>query len=327
MARKRFVRRAVTSVPVLLLSVGIVFGLAAGAVADRRPEARHLWRRHLAPQAKKVFFTKPQVTTRIERAVASPEPDTSATETPPAEQDEDESTPVLLPWVQEGGFEENWWQGLGYALLGFLGALVTIYLFLGESLPSMGGKADYESLRLELEDFKARREKVLRGRESYARGETDDVSSDRLEMQNGLSDDYDTAITRLEGQLSRERWRLYLMGFPMYLILGGAFAVLFATNALQAILIGFGWTALADRLGLKRELEAKKEKKDKQIQELEDVATEQTKRAQEGARGQAELQARLEASENERKILQKSNDILTRRLAGDGADNRPQGGQ
>ncbi|MGI8519013.1 MAG: hypothetical protein ACR2MC_00130 [Actinomycetota bacterium] len=205
--------------------------------------------------------------------------------------------------------------GLGFGALGLMGALVTIYLFLGESLPSMGGKAEYESLRLELEDFKERRDKTLRAREKFARGEADDTPEDQLRAQDELSADYNATITRLESQLARERWRLYLIGFPVYLVLGAAFAVLFASNTLQAILVGFGWTALADRIGLKRELEVKREKKDRQIQELEEVASEQTKRAQNLAKSSSDLKARLGAGSNENEVLKKANETLIKHLA------------
>jgi hypothetical protein len=50
------------------------------------------------------------------------------------------------------------------------------------------------------------------------------------------------------------------------------FAVLFASNALQAILVGFGWTAVADRIGLKRELDEKSRQREEQINKLTERA-------------------------------------------------------
>ena len=47
--------------------------------------------------------------------------------------------------------------GVVYFLLGCTGALVTVYLFLGEFLPSMGGKTEYRLTKIELEEFKKRR--------------------------------------------------------------------------------------------------------------------------------------------------------------------------
>lgn len=308
-----------SSEPCVLLCLAIVLSSAAIVLttpyvsrADPRPKSGHLWKKHILPRARASFYTRSQVNTRIRRLRrALPTPTPSVTD----EQDQDSTTEVFFPWVKEGGLAQNWVMGLGFGALGLLGALVTIYLFLGESLPSMGGKAEYESLRLELEDFKDRRDKTLRAREKFARGETDDTPADQLRAQDELSADYNATITRLESQLARERWRLYLMGFPVYLVLGAAFAVLFASNALQAILVGFGWTALADRIGLKRELEVKREKKDRQIQELEEVASEQTKRAQNLAKSSADLKARLNAGSNENEVLKQVNGTLIRQLA------------
>ena len=50
------------------------------------------------------------------------------------------------------------------------------------------------------------------------------------------------------------------------------FAVLFATNALQAILVGFGWTAVADRIGLRSELDEKSRQREDEINKLTDKA-------------------------------------------------------
>jgi hypothetical protein len=177
---------------------------------------------------------------------------------------------VIFAWAYaEGGAAQNWPTGLIYALLGIVGALTMVYLFLGEFLPSMGGKAEYEALKGELEDYKVRRDETLKNREKYARGEAAALTLERLTAENNLTDDYDKTIERLERQISQDRWRLFWLGFPIYLVLGGFFAAAFASNEIQAILIGFGWTAIADRIGLQREFAVKKESKDSTIIQLE----------------------------------------------------------
>jgi hypothetical protein len=178
---------------------------------------------------------------------------------------------VLFPWIESGGFEANWGEGLGFAGLGIVGALVTIYLFLGGFLPSMGGKAEYEATRLEIEDLTKRRDKQISLREQHARGDAA-ISMERLAEADKLTDDLGTMIEAKEARAAKLRRELIAVGFPLYVVLGGVFAVLFASNALQAILVGFGWTAVADRIGLKRELDEKSRQREEEINKLTERA-------------------------------------------------------
>jgi hypothetical protein len=280
----------------LVLFAGLTALSTTGVASAHEAGARHRWNSHLFRHAQQDFYTK----AAVDRKIDALEPAPPAVPTDADGEDDGVTNDVLFPWVEKGGFSQNWWQGLGYALLGLLGAMVTIYLFLGESLPSMGGKADYDALRVELEDFKERREKNLRAREEFARDESDEISAERRRTQDALAVEYDTTISRLEAQLVKERWALYLMGFPIYLLLGGAFAVLLATNALQAILIGFGWTALADRMGLKREIATKQEAKDKELAKLNEDISEQAQKAR-------DLKAKLVQVDEEKRRLEEAN--------------------
>jgi hypothetical protein len=135
----------------------------------------------------------------------------------------------------------------------------------------MGGKAEYEEGKLELEDLVKQRDKQLELRESFAGGKGT-VTTGRLRASEALTNSLDAAITQKEAALSQQRRRLVAIGMPIYLILGGAFAVLLASNVLQALLIGFGWTAAADRLGLNKELAARSAKRDEAIGELSEKA-------------------------------------------------------
>ena len=178
---------------------------------------------------------------------------------------------VLLPWIESGGFGDNWGEGLGFAGLGIVGALVTIYLFLGGFLPSMGGKAEYEATRLEIEDLTKRRDQQITLRELHTRDEAA-VSAERLMEADKLTDDLGDIIEAKEARAAKLRRELIAIGFPLYVLLGGVFGVLFATNALQAILIGFGWTAVADRIGLRRELDEKSRQREEEINKLTEKA-------------------------------------------------------
>jgi hypothetical protein len=182
-----------------------------------------------------------------------------------------EVSDVLFPWIDSGGFDANWGEGVGFMALGIVGALVTIYLFLGGFLPSMGGKAEYEATRLEIGDLAKRRDKQITLRELHTRGEAG-VSAERLEEADKLTDDLGAIIEAKEARAAKLRRELLAIGFPLYVVLGGVFAVLFASNALQAILVGFGWTAVADRIGLKRELDEKSRQREDEINKLTEQA-------------------------------------------------------
>jgi hypothetical protein len=195
---------------------------------------------------------------------------------------------VLLPWTSGGGFSDNWAQGAGFAALGIIGALVLVYLFLGEFLPSMGGKAAADELRIEIQQLVERRDAQLRLRESYASGDTN-VPEERLNQAVKLVADLTEVISSKEGQMTQRRRSAQRLGLPIYLLLGGAFAVLFAANALQAILVGFGWTAIADRVGLKREIDRRSQARGQEAEQLLVRARGKQEADQEVARLQAEL--------------------------------------
>jgi hypothetical protein len=199
-------------------------------------------------------------------------------------------TPVF-PWLaRPGGFAANWTTGLGHFVLGVVGALITVYLFLGEFLPSMGGKTLYELTRQELDDQKKRRDAAVIDREKLGQALSgrDKLPADeaaaidvRLRASEGLLLGFDRHIRRLEREAGRERWRLFLLGFPMYVVLGGFFATAFALNTIQAVLIGFGWTAVADRIGMQKELAVKKQLTSEQINRVETASLEELKKLRE----------------------------------------------
>ncbi len=221
---------------------------------------------------------------------AAGSPDGSSTTTTEA------NLPEIFPWASKpGGFQSNWPEGLANFVLGMAGALVTVYLFLGDFLPSMGGKAEYELMKTELDDLKKRRGRTLVERERFAKGEVE-LTAERLAAEDSLTEDLDRTIDRLEAQVNRERWRLFLIGFPIYIVLGGFFAAAFALNFLQAVLIGFGWTAVADRIGLQKEIDVKRQLREDQVAKLESQALE-------SARDVARLQEDKRKLEVERDAL------------------------
>jgi len=144
---------------------------------------------------------------------------------------------------------------------------------LGEFLPSMGGKTEYRLTKIDLEEFKKRRKEALNARERFATGRNEPgFTLDHLMAEEKITEHLNQTIESLEKRLWRERWRLFMLGFPMYILLGGFFALAFATNMLQAILIGFSWTAIAEYVGLQKEQAVEKAIRDKAIGELEKEA-------------------------------------------------------
>ncbi|HYV02523.1 MAG TPA: hypothetical protein VEM93_09375, partial [Actinomycetota bacterium] len=129
------------------------------------------------------------------------------------------------------------------------------------------------------------------------------VTTERLEAAEQLSKDFETTITRMEASIAKDRWRLFRLGFPVYILLGGFFATAFATNLLQAILIGFGWTAVADRIGLNRELDARKAIKDDKVDTLE-------KQALEFQRKLIEANARVREAEAQKELATRAAAML-----------------
>ena len=171
-------------------------------------------------------------------------------------------TGMLFPWAaKSGGLTANWPEGLLYAVLGTAGAMLTVYLFAGDLLPSMGGKARLALMQIDLDDFRQRRKDALDALTACAKSPTP-CDAAKVAGWTMLANSSATEVARVEDALNRERARLVATGVPLYLILGGFFAAALASTALQALFVGFGWTAIADRAGLKRDQEVSKKEKD-----------------------------------------------------------------
>lgn len=276
-----WIRRVVASVIVIFGAV-VLSGTFMGAAQAHRGGARHNWNAHLRKHAQNDVATRRSVdllTNRIaalESATPAPDDgDPAPTPVPTDPNDDDGLSGVIFGWADAGGLSSNALEGVGYALLGFLGALVTAFFYLNDFLPSVGGTAEYLEVREDVTALKQRREKIRAAREKYALETEGELAAQRLAELNRLDDDYTAGIGTNERWLRKERLRAYRSALPMYLILGSAFAVLFATNPLQGLLIGFGWTAVADRAGLKRQSADRQEKREEKIQTIEQVAIEE----------------------------------------------------
>lgn len=175
----------------------------------------------------------------------------------------------LFAWAfKPGGLATNWPEGLLYAALGVVGALVTLYLFAGELLPSMGGKAALSLKQSELENQQKRQHEAQDALTECAR-KPGSCTEANIQLWTSLVDHSTSEAARIEQLIDRARRQLFLTGVPLYIVLGGFFATAAATTIVQALLIGFGWTAVAERIGFKREVDARKDEREKQLEVAE----------------------------------------------------------
>ncbi|MEK6225493.1 MAG: hypothetical protein AABM40_04275 [Chloroflexota bacterium] len=171
----------------------------------------------------------------------------------------------MFGWASKpGGFGANWPEGLAYLVLGLVGALITLYVYAGDLLPSMGGGVRLALMQQDIDDFRRRRNQALDAITECAKapGTCDAATVAGWTM---LGNQSSTEIARVEAAQSAERRRLIAVAVPSYLVLGGFFAAALATTALQALFIGFGWTAIADRAGLKRGQDEAKKQRDQEV--------------------------------------------------------------
>lgn len=162
----------------------------------------------------------------------------------------------FLPWVTApGGVSKNWPLGLIHGLVGMAGAAVTVYLFNREFLPAMGGRVALEEMRAELTALKTQLSRTIR-RWEYLAQAPKRVDEARVAAEKELTDALQIEVARVSTAIEKETTRLRRIGVPLYVILGGFFATAFALSPTQALVIGFGWTAVAEGLGLQREKNA-----------------------------------------------------------------------
>jgi hypothetical protein len=150
-----------------------------------------------------------------------------------------------------------WKTGLFYALLGVVGALVTIYTLVGGAIPGTAGAAGIEAGLRRVEE----REKIL---DELVRGPNRDAGQIKAieDVTNNLRDD-----------VIADRTRQFKLAGLLYAVLGAFFATLLAENLLQALVIGAGWTAYLGALGLKRDYAERKNTKDEIIERIEGMVS------------------------------------------------------
>jgi hypothetical protein len=160
----------------------------------------------------------------------------------------------LFTWATTGESPDIF-AGVMYALLGMMGALITIFGLIGGGVP---GTAGYTEIEAGLNRLEARAKAL----DKLILENTDNASQIQAVQE---------ANTNYRAQLSRERWRQFLFAASLYAILGAFFSSMLAQNIIQALIIGAGWTAYLGALGLKKDFARRKAIKDETTEKLEEV--------------------------------------------------------
>jgi hypothetical protein len=186
----------------------------------------------------------------------------------------DPSESAFFPWISlDGGFQVDWAVGLVYAFVGIIGALVFVYFAFDEALPGMGGLTRLNDLEAELRELERKRAAIAETRQQLLAETT--VDADRLAGLDALTKSYDGRVQEKLAAITRVRRMRLVAGMPLYIVLGGVVASAFATNLLQAVIIGFGWTGVVQSIGLRHRSAEIKETSTKEVEEVREAFNDQ----------------------------------------------------
>jgi hypothetical protein len=155
----------------------------------------------------------------------------------------------LAPWLTAD--QPDYKRGGLLAAGGILGALVTTFGLIGGVFPGTAGKAEIDA---DAERLKTLSERLV---ELVA---AEGADADKIRA-------VEKSVNNLRDDLRSERWRQFAVASIFYVALGAAIAALLASNLLQAIVIGAGWTGLVGSLGLKSDYAKRKAVKDSALEE------------------------------------------------------------
>lgn len=167
----------------------------------------------------------------------------------------------LLTWLTSD--PPNWGQGVLYAFLGGVGALVIVYSFIGGVFPGTTGKARIDEHTAQLKNVTERLKELI---------DESDLNVKAIEVIGKVVND-------LRDDLWAERRRQFEVAAGIYITLGALFSALLAQDMLQAIVIGAGWTSFVGTLGLNKDYEKRKSDKDTTLDDVLSEAKELGKKA------------------------------------------------
>lgn len=169
----------------------------------------------------------------------------------------------LLTWARET--PPDWGRGALFAGVGVIGALITIFGLIGGAVPGTAGQAKIDADTVRLERHSEQLEKLITTSPPDAAG----IAA------------VENAVNNLRDDLRAERWRQFAIAAVFYAVLGAAISTLLATDILQALVIGAGWTSFLGALGLKRDYAERKELKDTALE----ATAERAKKAEDIIKG------------------------------------------
>lgn len=165
----------------------------------------------------------------------------------------------IFNWLT--GDSPDWSTGILYGIMGFVGALVTVFGLIGGAVPGTAGFVRIEANLKRLEE----REKIL-----------DELIKNPPENPEVLKA-VESATNNLRDDLRVDRWRQFMLATVLYAFLGAFFASLLAKGFIQAMVVGAGWTGFIGALGLKRDYAERKLLKDETTKKLETALSQATK--------------------------------------------------
>ena len=151
--------------------------------------------------------------------------------------------------------EADWTKGILFAILGLIGALVTVFSLIGGAIPGTAGFARIETGLRRVDEREKLLDKLLHEQPRNA----EEIKAVEI-ATNNLRDD-----------IRINRRNQFFIASGLYAILGAFFAMLLAQDLLQAVLIGAGWTAYLGAMGLKNDYAHRKSLKDKTTEKLEEA--------------------------------------------------------
>lgn len=169
----------------------------------------------------------------------------------------------LLTWARTT--PADWGRGALFAGMGVVGALITIFGLIGGAVPGTAAQAKIDADTARLERLSEQLEKLITS-------SAPDAAVIKV---------VESAVNNLRDDLRAERWRQFGIAAVLYAVLGAAVSTLLATDILQALVIGAGWTSFLGVLGLKRDYAERKELKDTALEET----AERAKKAEEIIKG------------------------------------------
>jgi len=155
----------------------------------------------------------------------------------------------LVFWLKKT--PPDWGTGILFALLGLVGALVTVFGLIGGAVPGTAGQAQIDADTERLERLSRRLEELIN---------TSELNADAIAA-------VENTVNSLRDDLRAEKWRQFIIATGFYAILGAFFATFLAHDILQALIIGAGWTSFVGTLGIKKDYQERKSMKDEILEE------------------------------------------------------------